>query len=622
MTDTVTFASYGTFLPSVDSTSFGEATPTTTTDADSRTSSSSTATLTASASDVSPTSVATSTDFTAAHPYPTKSVSYAQVLGNGVSAQVAQIPWNTFANSNFDALCPSHDCIKDCQNYTRLFEEVPYFLNNSFQTYGKSIDGKPPDTTLFGVCSNLANINTGISEALTSQSIESYFPLQRQQEVDQVSSSIASCLASTCDFSREPQNCVAACNMPLLYSNGSTTNLTAVTACLSMICGNTCGLPYANQDVMGVGVLVSYVIQAVLIIACAIALIATALYYTFRSREKDLSLSENSQRGLEGFLAAQCYFTIALEIAAICSSPSDIDPLNGYALLSVAITGFLCPAFTLMLLHSRGCRTKYGAGLTLVSYILATFVFWTLYANLSRHLGSTTGSDEALRELYKIPTCGGSSAIALCPQSIGNDPLDYLAGFYNQGSIPNLRTMPLLWGWTTLILILLASNQARYLFGPQNSPGQTRLQSTWALVVRILAHPIALLVACTLFGLSLGYQAEMLRKYSGSDVIDWDGWSFGQVVAVVVFAQPVADYLHLLLRDHLEQRKASKRQVDPQTKGSYVAVSQAATPNVRPSSGLSTPSMQKHHTHSPSNSSLYAPRAVSPQSPLVSSRTY
>ncbi len=547
MTDTVSYSGYATALPSVETTSFQDATSTTSADIVSRTSSIDSIASTTT-NDVSATSTASSTDFTAAHPYPTISVSYAQIVSPGT---VANIPWSNLANADFDALCPSHDCVQDCQNYTRLFEEVPYLLNNTFQTYGKSFSGQPPDTTLFGVCSNLANVYTGISEAVAPQALASYFPLQSQQEIVQVSSSLASCLTSTCDASREPQNCVAACNMPMLYSNGTTTNLTAVTACLSMICGNTCGLPYANQDVMGVGVLVSYVIQAVLIIACAVTLIITAACYTFRSNDKDLTLSENTKRGLEGFLAAQCYFTIALEIAAICLSPRNIDPLNGYALLSVSITGFLCPVFTLMLLHSRGCRTLYGGFLTILSYILATFVFWTLYANLSRHLGSTTGSDEALRELYKIPTCGGSSAIALCPQSIGNDPLEYLAGFYNQGGIPNLHTMPLLWGWSTFILILLGINQLRHFIGEQKSPTQMKPASKWTLAIRVFGHPITLLLAGTLFGLSLGYQAEMLRKYSRSDVIDWDGWSFGQVVAVVVFAQPVADYLHLWLRKYL-----------------------------------------------------------------------
>jgi hypothetical protein len=461
---------------------------------------------------------------------------------------VANIPWSHFASSDFDALCPSHDCISDCQNYTRLFEEVPSPFTNFAQTYGKSVDGQPPNTTVFGVCSNLGSITAGISTGVVAQSVQPYFPLQRQSDIGQVSATLTSCLISTCDASREPENCIEACNIPNLYSATNSTNLTAVTACLSLICGNTCALPYANQDVMGVGVLVSYVIQAVLIIACALLLLVAAGYYLFRARGETPPLSTDNQRGLEGFLAAQCYFTIALEIAALGSSPWDIDPLNGYALLSVSITGFLCPIFTLMLLHSRGYRSLYLGMLTVLSYILATVVFWTLYRNLSRHMGTTTGSDEALRELYQIPTCGGSSAIALCPQTIGNDPLDYLAGFYNQGGIPNLHTMPLLWGWATLVLLVIAAIQAVRAVAERQPQSQKPASTPAGWFGKIVGHPVTLLVACTLFGLCLGYQAEMLRKYSGSDVIDWNGWTFGQVVAVVIWVQPIADYMHMRLR--------------------------------------------------------------------------
>lgn len=108
--------------------------------------------------------------------------------------------------------------------------------------------------------------------------------------------------------------------------------------------------------------------------------------------------------------------------------------------------------------------------------------------------------------------------------------------------------MPILWGWTTFILLLLVVNQLRHKLGSSKSKGL--INSTWTLITRILGHPVALLVACTLFGLSLGYQAEMLLKYSRAGVIDWDGWSFGQVVAVVIWVQPAADYLHIWLRGY------------------------------------------------------------------------
>ncbi|KIX04569.1 uncharacterized protein Z518_05439 [Rhinocladiella mackenziei CBS 650.93] len=564
---------------------------------------------------------------------PTVSAEYNQILNPGI---VANIQWNTFATSDFDVLCPSHDCVKDCQNYTRLFEEVPYLITESLETYGKSVDGQAPNITLFGVCSNLANVYAGIASDTEAVSKQSYFPLSSQEDVGPVSMTLASCLASTCDYSRESQNCISACNLDVLYSGGSATNLTAVTGCLSLICGNTCGLPYANQDVMGVGVLVSYIIQAILVIACAVALISSAILYTRQPRgeeEETQKLSDNTRRGLEGFLAAQCYFTIALEIAALCSAPWTTDPLTGYALLSVAITGFLCPIFTLMLLHSHGCRSWYGGFLAVLSYVLASIVFWALFENLSPHIGSTTSSDETLHKLYQISSCGNSSAIALCPQTIGNDPLEYLAGFYNQGNIPNLQTAPLLWGWSTLILIVLSVNQIGHSLGLRReapSRPQSPIKSARTWVIRVLNHPVTLFLACTLFGLCLGYQARMLLKYSRSDVIDWDGWSFGQVVAVVIWIQPVADYLRLWLRDHLRRDHQSNKgnptpmpQSSTRGKGGYPVVSQGHGPALgTPTTSAFTPSLQPGRTHSSPGSSALNPATTLPTYQMVARQTY
>jgi hypothetical protein len=541
------FSGYQTELPNVETTTFGATTTT-------ATATSTPASLTAVESSTISTALTNSSASRTLNPTsisiipsPSSDASYAQIVNPG---KVGYISWAGLNDANFEALCPSGDCVRDCQNYPRLFEEVPSLIPDSFQTYGKSINNQTgfPNTTLFGVCSNLDNIYDAISTQVVNDAVGAYFPQSSRNGIVQVSSSLATCLTSTCDASREPQNCIAACNMTLLYSTGATTNLTAVAGCLKLLCGNTCGLPYANQDIMGVGVLASYVIQAVLIILCAVAIIGYGAYLAFSRKEKTSSL-KNFRKGVEGFLAAQCYFTIALEIAALGLAPWRTDPLTGYALFSVAITGFLCPVFTLMLLHSRGWRSTYGLGLTALSYTLSTIVFWSLYANLSRHSGSTTGSDEALRRLYQIPTCGGSSAIALCPQTIGNDPLEYLAGFYNSGDIPNLHTMPLLWGWTTFILLLLLVNQSRHALGVRHA--HSKFLTTWQILGRILSHWGTLPLACTLFVLCLAYQAEMLRKYSRSDVIDWNGWTFGQVVAVVIWVQPIADYLHVLFRESI-----------------------------------------------------------------------
>lgn len=186
---------------------------------------------------------------------PDSSFAYVQIYD---SSSFVVFPEGNLANASFDKLCPSGNCINDCQNLSRLFQAVPDGITKSAQEYGRPWSSDLPDVTFFGVCSNLANLSSIANSKQESplSAVESFFtnPSGESKIIDGASS-IATCFSDTCNKTRHPDTCFPMCTRETLLSNAKTLDIkTGISSCLSILCDNTCGLPYANQDVFGVGV--------------------------------------------------------------------------------------------------------------------------------------------------------------------------------------------------------------------------------------------------------------------------------------------------------------------------------------------------------------------------------
>ena len=222
--------------------------------------------------------------------------------------------------------------------------------------------------------------------------------------------------------------------------------------------------------------------------------------------------------------------------------PSKIDPLNGYALLAVSLMGCISPVFTLLLLHSHGVRSWFGTILSAVCWLLNTIVFFMLVRNLTGSLGNSLAIERVLRGLFETDFCGGSSAMVLCQEWTGSNPLGYLAGFYNQEMIPNIHNIPIIWVYTTLVFLVLVILQLRH---KDPARGRTPIQvfapglkvtfsQRLGRGLRSLEFQFFLLsLAVVIFSLTLGYQYSMVSTYEEMGVIDKGSWAFGQVVAVL-----------------------------------------------------------------------------------------
>jgi len=483
----------------------------------------------------------------------------------------------------FDELCPGNDCYRACQDFSLLFNTDSYAYDATDTRFSASNVTSSNQITLFGLCTNIKGLtDTVINNPSSLDQAASFFNnKQEQANATQIPANISMCLYDTCQATRDPKQCRDLCWPDDTQSSG-VMDFNQVSKCMRQLCSNDCGLPYANQDVFGVGVLWSYGIQAVFIIAytiwlallwlvrkviepsnrvrsvahhlgCANLLQSISQSGTKRHRLANwlLVFGDRVNEAVVSFLLAECFFGASIVVAALRQQPLTIDPLNGYALLSVAITGFLPPIFTLMLLHSQDNRQWFSTIMVIITWLLSTVLFWLLYANLSFMNGSNARLAEARNSLFKVPTCGGYSAMSMCQENVGNDPLRYMMEFYNWNKFPGIQTVWLTWVLTTLVFIgLLVIRMIDFWRSSSraSSSGQTKAERAFWITSAILL----------LF--SFIYQLLMYLRYRRMDVIDKHNWTFGQVVALMIWAPVLLDLFFRPGLDHL-QRLISKSSI-------------------------------------------------------------
>lgn len=112
----------------------------------------------------------------------------------------------------------------------------------------------------YNVCANLPAIASFSSQGLLNDQISSYVAphIQRNPtdfELMNVTSNVASCLTQTCRKARNPRTCLQQCSPVRLLVNSTFSNITGLDTCLNTLCsGNDSSLPYADPDVIGIGV--------------------------------------------------------------------------------------------------------------------------------------------------------------------------------------------------------------------------------------------------------------------------------------------------------------------------------------------------------------------------------
>lgn len=318
----------------------------------------------------------------------------------------------------------------------------------------------------------------------------------------------------------------------------------------------------------------SFGVQTALITMCALYVLGLAVHPSSllqKTSKRLRSPKPKEQRPLaestfvqstQSFLIAQGFLGMVLQVAVLHSQPWRTDPLNGIAFLFVSNTAFLPPVFTLLLLHSQHSKSWLAYILTVVSWLLATVNFLILFSRFSSRSHIAEIAESALAGMNQIAACGGESAFGLCTSVAGQNPLLVAGKFYiydGSEAFPNFKSMPFIWACSALMLIAVTVSQ---LCGSQRQSNTDVkghlhahagfLSTHPARIYRWPTHWTVLLLAflAFIFG-TIYYQAGIIYQLDLMDVLEWHGWSFGQIAAVTLWVPVVVEFVYNALASRL-----------------------------------------------------------------------
>lgn len=353
---------------------------------------------------------------------PTATCCYANDLSNPTCTKIF-----TQEASLLGTACQPGQCFEDCSDITNLYvSKLQQNLTGNgilpILTYGACVN--IPAMTRF------ADEFKGMLPANVTQTLQQYVaPNATDDALRSVTSAVTDCLSSTCRKSRNSNFYYTDhCSPVRLLTNNTSPDLEAINNCLYTLCSNGMeALPWADTDVVGIGVWSSYVIQCTFILFLWLGFVGFALYWHWRGEPaRPSETTEGEKHGhfeswidlLVDFHKAQCYFGATLMIASLTYGIYDVDMLVTFLLVPLATNSILPVIFAYLLIlyyrkSSPGC-----AILTFTVYVLATLVYWTLY----RHLASLNGNisdyeihQQFMFKLSALQAGSGSSALSICP---------------------------------------------------------------------------------------------------------------------------------------------------------------------------------------------------------------
>ena len=165
-----------------------------------------------------------------------------------------------FAIQPFEQLCPSGDCWQDCQDLERLYSPVPSGIFASDAT----AYGRPPNITFWSLCAGLTNITesfqAGVAPEAEAATFQPFFNNKTQENLRSVTAATTQCWTDTCAKARWPDKCADPCAAVNILENQTVTQLKGTRECIQAVCSGVDGLPFGNQDVVGIGVSVRWVV--------------------------------------------------------------------------------------------------------------------------------------------------------------------------------------------------------------------------------------------------------------------------------------------------------------------------------------------------------------------------
>jgi hypothetical protein len=112
----------------------------------------------------------------------------------------------------------------------------------------------------YQICASLSNMIDYRNQSLLGRNIrskvEDYVPTKASSDqLKNISRATTDCLTATCQNARDTDHCAYKCSAVHLLVNSTTPNVKGMHDCLHALCtGNSKSLPYADTDVVGIGV--------------------------------------------------------------------------------------------------------------------------------------------------------------------------------------------------------------------------------------------------------------------------------------------------------------------------------------------------------------------------------
>lgn len=262
------------------------------------------------------------------------------------------------------------------------------------------------------------------------------------------------------------------------------------------------------------------------------------------------------------FHKSQCYFSATLQIACLSFGIFETDMLHTFMLTPIATNGVLPIVFAFVLLLRCGKASMDVILLTTACWLLSSIVYWILYASIIPINQDFRSEDREYRAyqqfMYKlsaIDACGGYSALAACPNNFDLGKPDIL-----RASDKLSVLTPLIWSFSTIcLLITLAFKLRRWLRKPdyeevrqsesgeiirgENSASEAHRPAEEAHS-RPFVHTIAYVLVTMCFLAGIGMQLSLLSIATSLKMMNRNSWSFGQIVAVTIWAPPVLGYVY------------------------------------------------------------------------------
>jgi hypothetical protein len=310
-------------------------------------------------------------------------------------------------------------------------------------------------------------------------------------------------------------------------------------------------------------ILISYLVQTILAL---LGFCSFAILVGLRGPEGTDSRSSNPQEQMRprchylilnavvtDFHKSQCYFAIALQIAAIVTVRSGFASTSftdQQFLLLISANGLVPVALTFYTIMTFGTKSWYVTMLTVITVALSSFVggltcqnFWR--SDIAGEIIVTGGSWPA--------ACGGIGPIGICPGRI--TPIQGIYALVVAMVLVNIIIISMALGkiFTSSPKISFAmtkyfpgrlSNQRRHSSSPATSlePIHRRaIQFAGEYPIQTVLHSLATLTLLALTGIELYYLCFSLEyKY-----IDFAGWGFGQVVGLTIWVSVFAELAYL-----------------------------------------------------------------------------